>query len=169
MTGVNNITRMLDQRKIPYTAFDLPAEKLGALETARLLGVSPDIVFKTIVVTRSSKGVKPILAIIPGNCETDLKALAYFLNEKKVMVPAQHEAETITGMQAGGISPLGLVNRGFIILLDQSAAGLTEMHISGGQRGLNIRLEVKDLIKLTQARLAPISVRSNADESECIL
>jgi len=165
MAGVNNITRMLDQRKIPYTAFDLPAEKLGAVETARLLGISPDNVFKTIVVTRSSPSAKPVLAIIPGNCETDLKALAFFLRDKKVQLPTQHEAEMITGMQTGGISPLGLVNRGFIILLDQSAAAMTVLHISGGQRGLNIRLAVNDLIKLTGARLAPISIRSN-DESE---
>jgi Cys-tRNA(Pro)/Cys-tRNA(Cys) deacylase len=165
MPGVNNITRMLDQRKIPYIAFDLPTEKLGAAETARLLGIAPDIVFKTIVVTRSSHGAKPVLAIIPGNCETDLKALAFFLKEKKVQLSTQHEAEMITGMQTGGISPLGLINRGFIILLDKSAAALTDMHISGGQRGLNIRLAVNDLIKLTGARLASISIRSNEDES----
>ena len=48
----NNITRLLDQRKIKYTAFELPAEKLGAEVTAEMLGVPPEIVFKTIVVKR---------------------------------------------------------------------------------------------------------------------
>ena len=71
----NNITRLLDSRKISYTAFELPAEKLGALETARHLGVPPEQVFKTIVVAREGKG-KPILAIVPGSGEVDLKALA---------------------------------------------------------------------------------------------
>ena len=71
----NNVTRLLDSRKIPYTAFELPAEKLGAVEVALLLDVPPEQVFKTIVVAREGKG-KPILALTPGPAEVDLKALA---------------------------------------------------------------------------------------------
>ena len=70
----NNITRMLDAKKIPYTAFELPPEKLGAIETARLLGVPLEQVFKTIVVKREGKG-KPILAVVPGTSEVDLKKI----------------------------------------------------------------------------------------------
>ncbi|MDE2107357.1 MAG: hypothetical protein KGL39_59730, partial [Patescibacteria group bacterium] len=71
-------------------------------------------------------------------------------------------------LQAGGISPLALLNKGFQILLDESAARLPEIHISGGQRGLNIRLGVKDLLKLTGARLAPISAPLSEEEEEQI-
>jgi Cys-tRNA(Pro)/Cys-tRNA(Cys) deacylase len=163
---VNNITRLLDQRHIAYSTYELPAEKLGAIETARRIGVSPSIVYKTIVVLRTTPGSKPILAIIPANSQLDLKLLAAFLKEKKVHLPTQREAEVMTGMQAGGISPLGLVNRGFLILLDQTAASRAEMHISGGQRGLSIRLAVKDLVKLTGARMAVISTPSDADDDE---
>ncbi|GAB4537316.1 MAG: aminoacyl-tRNA deacylase [Anaerolineales bacterium] len=154
-----NVTRLLEQRKIPYTAYELPAEKLGARETARLLGVPPEIVFKSIVVVRTGRG-KPILAIVPGDCEVDLKAVAEAVGEKKVRLPTQAEAERLTGLQAGGISPLVLLNRGFQMLLDESAAQHDEIHISGGQRGLNIRLPVDALCKLTGARLAPIAVRA---------
>jgi Cys-tRNA(Pro)/Cys-tRNA(Cys) deacylase len=62
----NNVTRLLDQRKIQYTLFELPAEKLGAELTAEKLGVPPEIVFKTIVVKREGRG-KPILAVVPGH------------------------------------------------------------------------------------------------------
>jgi Cys-tRNA(Pro)/Cys-tRNA(Cys) deacylase len=157
MPVVNNVTRLLDARKVRYTAFELPSEKLGAQETARRLGVDPAQVFKTIVAQRNVPGGKPVLAIIPGNCDLDLKALADFLKEKKMRVPTQREAETLTGLQAGGISPLALINRGFQILLDQSAVEHAEIHVSGGQLGLNIRLPVKDLLMITGARLAPIS------------
>jgi Cys-tRNA(Pro)/Cys-tRNA(Cys) deacylase len=166
MPAINNITRFLDQRHIAYTAFELPPEKLGALETARRLGVPAEIVFKSIVVTRPVPGSKPILAVIPGNNQVDLKALAAFLKEKKIHLPTQREAETLTGMQTGGISPLGLVNHGFLILLDRSAEQYKEIHVSGGQRGLNIRLPVKDLVKLTGARLAVISSPSAEDDGE---
>ncbi len=152
----NNITRLLDARKIPYTAFELPVEKLGAIETARLLNVPPGQVFKTIVVKREGRG-KPILALVPGDAEVDLKLLAKAVDEKKLHLPSEKEAEKLTGLQAGGISPLALLNKGFQVLLDDSARQYPEMHISGGQRGLNIRLPVAALVQLTNARLAPIT------------
>jgi Cys-tRNA(Pro)/Cys-tRNA(Cys) deacylase len=152
----NNVTRLLDARHIPYTAFELPAEKLGAVEAARILGAPRDQVFKTIVVTREAKG-KPILAVVPGPREVDLKALARAGGEKKLVLPTEHEAERLTGLRAGGISPLALINRGFQVIVDASAEAFPEIYISGGQRGLNIRLPVNALIELTGAKLAPIS------------
>ncbi|HEX7433972.1 MAG TPA: YbaK/EbsC family protein [Anaerolineaceae bacterium] len=156
MPQVNNIIRLLEAQKIAYTAFELPAEKLGALETAQMLGVDPSRVFKTIVVTREKPG-KPILAVIPGNQEVDLKLLAQTTGDKKLHLPTEREAETITGLQAGGISPLALINRGFQTWVDQAALAYGQIHISGGQRGLNIRLPVQALVSLTQARTGAIS------------
>jgi Cys-tRNA(Pro)/Cys-tRNA(Cys) deacylase len=91
-----------------------------------------------------------------------LKSLAAFLGEKKVYLPTEREAEQLTGLQVGGISPLALLNKGFQVLLDTAAQNYAEIHVSGGQRGLNIRLPVSDLTKLTNARLAPISRPENA-------
>lgn len=152
----NNVTRMLDARGIPYTVYELPVEKIGALETADLLGVDPGLIFKTIVVMREGKG-KPILAVVPGDKEVDLKALAQAVGEKKVHLSTQREAEKLTGLQAGGISPLALLHRGFQVILDASAEGYSEIHISGGQRGLNLRLPTEALISLMGAKLATIS------------
>ena len=84
MPTVNNLTRMLEAKHIPHTVFELPAEKLGAIETARRLNVPPDVVYKSIVAQRASAGSRPILAVIPGNTRLDVKALAAALNEKKV-------------------------------------------------------------------------------------
>lgn len=156
MTIVNNVTRLLDSRKIPYTAYELPAEKLGALETARLLNLDPATVFKTIVVRREKPG-KLLLAVVPGTSEVDLKLLAAALGEKKVQLPTEREAESLTGLQAGGISPLALINKGFQVVIDSSAQKYTEIHVSGGQRGLNIKLPVTDFAKLTNARFARIT------------
>jgi Cys-tRNA(Pro)/Cys-tRNA(Cys) deacylase len=151
----NNITRMLDAKKIPYTVFELPAVKLSAIETARFLGVPLEQVFKTIVVKREGKG-KPILAIVPGSAGVDLKRLAKAVGEKKLHLPTEQEAEQITGLQAGGISPLALINKGFQVVMDSSAENYKEIHISGGQRGLNIRIPVDGLIKLVKAYLEEI-------------
>jgi Cys-tRNA(Pro)/Cys-tRNA(Cys) deacylase len=163
MTTVNNVTRFLDSRHIRYRAYDLPPEKLGARETAALLGTEAALVFKTIVVTRD-KPRKPLLVVVPGDAVVDLKLVAAALEEKKVYLPTEREAEALTGLQAGGISPLALINKGFSVLLDTSAQNHPEIHVSGGQRGLNIRLAVADLVKLTNARLAPVS-RPEASEA----
>jgi Cys-tRNA(Pro)/Cys-tRNA(Cys) deacylase len=160
MPPVNNITRFLDSQRVAYVAFETPAEKMGARETAEFLHVPLAQVFKTIVVTRD-KPKKPVLAVIPGATVVDLKPLAAFLGEKKVHLPTEREAEQLTGLQAGGISPLALINKGFQVVLDSSVENYSDIHISGGQRGLNIRLPVADLIRLTRARLAAISRAEN--------
>jgi Cys-tRNA(Pro)/Cys-tRNA(Cys) deacylase len=165
MEIVNNITRLLASRKIPYQAFELPAEKYGADETARLLGVEPELVYKTIVITRP-KG-KSILAVIPGPNRVDLKRLANALGEKKVYLPTEREAEELTGLQAGGISPLALLNKGFQVVIDSVAQTRVEIHVSGGQRGLNIRLSVKALADLTHARFANVSI-PDLEESDAV-
>jgi Cys-tRNA(Pro)/Cys-tRNA(Cys) deacylase len=155
MSITTNVTRLLDARKIPHTIFETPTEKLGALETARFLDVEPDSVFKTIVVTRE-KPRKPLLVVVPGPREVDLKLLAAALGEKKVTLPTEREAEALTGLQAGGISPLALINKGFQVVIDSSAQALGEIHVSGGQRGLNIKLPVEALAKLVNARFAEV-------------
>ena len=152
----NNVTRMLDSLKIPYTAFELPPKKLGAIEVAAILEVPADLVYKTIVILREAKG-KPILAVVPGPAEVDLKAVARALGEKKVFLASEREAERITGLQAGGISPLALLNKGFQVVLDVSARDHLEILISGGQRGLDIRLPVDALASLVHSIYAPIS------------
>jgi Cys-tRNA(Pro)/Cys-tRNA(Cys) deacylase len=155
MAVTNNITRFLDAHKVTYAAHELPREKLGAIEAAQAMGVAPDQVFKTIVITREKK--KPILAVIPGPRTVDLKLLASFLAEKKVSLPTEREAEALTGLQAGGISPLALINKGFQVVIDSAAQGFEKIYISGGQRGLDIQLPVTDLAKLTNARFGKIS------------
>jgi Cys-tRNA(Pro)/Cys-tRNA(Cys) deacylase len=156
MTVINNVTRFLDAKKVRYTAFETPAEKLGALETASMLNIPPEQVFKTIVVIRQKPG-KPILAVIPGHAQADLKLIASVLGEKKVNLPTEKEAESLTGLQAGGISPLALINKGFQVILDNSAQKFSEIHVSGGQRGLNLAISPHDLAALTHARFAQIT------------
>ncbi|MBI3152374.1 MAG: aminoacyl-tRNA deacylase [Chloroflexi bacterium] len=155
MATTNNVTRFLDARKVKYTAHEVPAEKLGALEVAQLMGVPAEQVFKTIVTTRE-KG-KPVLTVIPAPRVVDLKLLASFLGEKKMHLPSEREAEQLTGLQAGGISPLALINKGFQVVLDSTAQSFDEIYISGGQRGLDIQLGVADLVKLVNAKIGAVS------------
>jgi Cys-tRNA(Pro)/Cys-tRNA(Cys) deacylase len=78
------------------------------------------------------------------------------IDEKKIFMPTEREAERLTGLQAGGISPLALLNKGFEVIMDSSANNFSAIHISGGQRGLNILLPVDILIKLVNARVGRV-------------
>jgi len=155
MPPVNNITRLLDSKKITYQAFELPVEKLGADETAQWLDIDLELIYKTIVVKRPIG--KPILAVIPGSHRVDLKLLAVEVGEKKVSLPTEKEAEELTGLQAGGISPIALVNKGFQVLIASQARDLPQIHVSGGERGLIIRLPPIELAEITHARFSSIS------------
>lgn len=156
MTVRSNVTRLLEARGVAFQAIELPDdEKRSALEAAQLLGVPEEQVFKTIVLTRPERG-RPILAVVPGPAEVDLKAAALAVEEKKLVLPTQREAERITGLQAGGISALALLGQPFDVLLDEFASAFEEIYVSGGQRGVSIRIGVADFIALTGARLADI-------------
>jgi Cys-tRNA(Pro)/Cys-tRNA(Cys) deacylase len=152
----NNVTRFLDNRNINYKTFVLPRQKLGAEGTAKLLNAPLSIIFKSIVIERKNPG-KPILAVVPGDKEVNLKALAKVVGEKKVSPATQKDAERLTKLQAGGISPLALINRSFEIVIDNSVLNQETVHISGGELGVNIRLRSQDLVDLTRASVAKIS------------
>lgn len=156
MSAINNATRILNAKGIEYTAYVLPPEKIGALEAAELLSVASNLILKTIVALRPGS-YKPVLGVIPGNRDLDLKTLAKVLNEKKIKLATQSQAEEITGLQSGGISPIALIGRGHTIIIDSLASKYPWIYISGGQRGLIIRLSPGDLAAVTDARLAPIS------------
>ncbi len=154
MTIKNNVTRLLDARKIPYTTAEYDGTQFHSADTvARLIGVPAEQVYKTIVVLREDKSRKPLLVMIAAPREIDLRLLAASLGEKKLRVAKHDEAEALTGLQVGGISALALLNKPFEVCLDRPALLLDGIHISGGQRGLDVRLNVQDLISLTKAKV----------------
>ena len=72
-------------------------------------------------------------------------------------LPSEREAEALTSLQAGGISPLALINKGFQVVIDSAAHEFAEIYISGGQRGLDIQLPVTDLVRLVNAKIGLVS------------
>jgi Cys-tRNA(Pro)/Cys-tRNA(Cys) deacylase len=152
----NNVTRLLKNKNIEFNVHLLEKEKHGAKKTAEILGIPSNKVFKSIVIKRTSKG-KKILALVNGESDVDLKKVAKAINEKKVMLVSQNEAESITNLKSGGISPLALINKGFQFLIDERCNNFSTIHISGGERGLNIELNPTDLVSLIGGKIADIS------------
>jgi len=123
-------------------------------EAANALGLDPRSVFKTLI-ARLDDG-RLAVGIVPVTGQLDLKALAKAADARRASMAEAAEAERATGYVLGSISPLGQKKR-LATFLDASAKDLDRLHVSGGRRGLEIALAPADLIRLCQARLAPLA------------
>ncbi len=109
-------------------------------------------VFKTLVTLPDAPQGRPVLVVLPGTQELDLKTLAAAIGEKKMRMASQQEAERLTGLRVGGISALALLAKNWRVFLDASALQYDQFYVSGGQRGLNLRLAPADFVAMTQAK-----------------
>lgn len=144
--------RRLEQQKIAHEVFEFDTSIRSALDVAHVTGVSENEVYKTLVVEQDPPRGKPNLVLMPADSELDLKALAAALGVKKLRMASHADAERQTGLKVGGISPLALLGKGFPVYIDDRALALPRVLLSAGQRGMNVRLAVKDLLALTGAR-----------------
>ncbi|GIM46430.1 Cys-tRNA(Pro)/Cys-tRNA(Cys) deacylase [Collibacillus ludicampi] len=148
--------RILDTLKIPYTLheYDWDEDSLDAVTVAGKLGISPEQIFKTLVVRGDKTGV--FMVCIPGNKKLDLKVLATVSKNKKVEMVPVNDLQALTGYIRGGVSPLGVKKR-YPIYIDESVEDLDPVIISGGRRGLSISLKGADLVRACKATLCPTS------------
>ena len=149
-TPRTNAMRLLDAHKVDNEVFTFSTDIHSAMGVAEAVDLEPDTVYKTLVV-KPLQG-KPLLVMVAGDAQIDLPALAASVGEKKLHMASQRDAEALTGLQAGGISALALLNKGFVICIDRAAQALKQVTISAGQRGVNLRLAVDDLVRVTGAR-----------------
>jgi Cys-tRNA(Pro)/Cys-tRNA(Cys) deacylase len=126
-----------------------------ALEAVEALGIEAGRVFKTIVVGVDGRLG---LAVVPADAEVDLKAVADTLGGRRATVAVAAEAERATGYVLGGISPLG-TRRSLPVVVDESAATWSTIHVSAGRRGLEIELAAADLVAIVGGSLAPVARR----------
>jgi len=143
--------RVLDGRKVAYEVLTFSPHVHSADSVAETLGLPRQEVYKTLVVVRPLG--KPLLVMVPADQELDLKRLARAVGEKKLKMATQREAEALTGLQVGGISALALLNKGFEICILREAQALSHVVVSAGRRGVDLRLPVRDLLRVTGARL----------------
>lgn len=147
--------KLLEGKKIKHEVVPYPDYMRDAEAIAVELGVPAGQVYKTLVVLppgTTGRAAKPLLVMLPADRQLSLKKLAKAVSAKKLQMATHAEAEKMTGLQVGGISALALLNRGFANYLDESARTYEQIFVSAGQRGLDIKLAVTDLIKVTGAR-----------------
>ncbi len=159
-----NAMRALDARHIPYTTFTYPDTIHSAKEVAELLGVSPERVYKTLVVLADAD--RRLLVVTPGDHELDMRRVARAVGTKSARMALQRDAERLTGLKVGGISPLALLDKRFEVYVDDSALAFDDLYINGGQRGVNLCLRAADLIAVTGAQVIAATGAPSEKRSE---
>jgi Cys-tRNA(Pro)/Cys-tRNA(Cys) deacylase len=151
--------KTVKKAKIKYVLHEYahdPKTNAYGLEAAKSLGVNPDQVFKTLVVSISEQNDRLAVGIVPVSKQLDLKALAASAHCKKAVMAKAKMVEKTTGYVIGGISPIGQRKR-LQTFIDISAQKFSTVYVSAGKRGLQIELAPSDLTKLSTARYAHIS------------
>ena len=148
-------TKLLKANKIEFSIHeyehDAHAKSFG-LEAAEKLNLRVEEVFKTLLVTDDKNY---FVAILPVHHQLNLKKVAQAVGAKKLKMSDPKDAERLTGYLVGGISPVGQKKR-LKTVIDQSAASLAKVYVSGGKRGLDIGLKPQDLAKVLSATFADV-------------
>jgi len=150
--AINAIKKSQASFKIHEYIHDELSESYG-LEAAQEMGVPEERVFKTLVVSLDKKEL--FVGIIPVSFMLSMKLIAKAAGAKKASMADKNEVERSTGYVLGGVSPLGQKKR-LKTVIDSSALKWPKIYISAGRRGLEIELNPKDLIKLTNGKIAEI-------------
>lgn len=154
--GKTQAMRLLEERAIAYEEVRFPETIHDAQGVAVHAGLPVGEVFKTLVVVAEGSP-HPALFLLPGDRTLDLKRAARAMGVKRAEMASQAQAERLTGLKVGGISALALTHRRWPVFLDRHAETLATMVVSAGQRGVNLRLRVDDLVATTGAVWADVT------------
>jgi Cys-tRNA(Pro)/Cys-tRNA(Cys) deacylase len=97
------------------------------------------------------------MAVIPGDTELDLKALAAASGDRKIHLVPVKELQKLTGYIRGGVTALA-GKKAYPVYADKSIELFDTISISAGVRGLQILLAPVDYLRVAKATLAAIAL-----------
>jgi Cys-tRNA(Pro)/Cys-tRNA(Cys) deacylase len=150
-----NAARLLDQMGIHYELceYKVDPDDLAAETVAAKIGLPPEQVFKTLAARGDRNGV--CLAVIPGDQELNLKALAAVAGERKIQLVPVKELQALTGYIRGGVTALA-AKRDFPVYVDETIELFDVVSISAGVRGLQILMAPADYLRATRGTIAAL-------------
>jgi Cys-tRNA(Pro)/Cys-tRNA(Cys) deacylase len=164
MPQKTNAARLLDQMGIHYELreYEVDPDDLAAETVAAKIGLPPEQVFKTLVAradrskdrSKDRKGV--VMAVVPGNGELNLKALAAAAGERKIQLVPVKELQALTGYIRGGVTALA-AKRDFPVYVDETIELFDTISISAGIRGLQILITPADYLRATRGTIAALA------------
>jgi Cys-tRNA(Pro)/Cys-tRNA(Cys) deacylase len=151
-----NAMRLLDTAGISYKTFKYEVDKnnLAGEHVARLIGLPPEQVFKTLAARGEKKGI--VIFCIPVNSKVNLKKAAAVIGDKKIEMLHVNDLLAVTGYIRGGCSPVGMKKK-FPTYMDETAILFEEITVSAGLRGCQLRVSRKQLVSFIDANLCDIT------------
>lgn len=153
-----NAARLLDQLGIHYELreYEVDPNDLAAETVAAKIGLPREQVFKTLVARPEGKGDRDaVMAVIPGDQELNLKALATGAGERKIHLVPVKELRALTGYIRGGVTALA-AKRDFPVYVDETIELFDTISISAGMRGLQILIAPADYLSATKGTIAAL-------------
>jgi Cys-tRNA(Pro)/Cys-tRNA(Cys) deacylase len=156
-----NAVRIVESLGTAYqlAAYEVSEEHLDAETVARQLGVSPDIVFKTLVAHDDQNQVA--VFCLPANAELDLKKAARAAKAKRMELINLKDLLPLTGYVRGGCSPIGMKKK-YPVFLDELASLCDKIYVNAGAKGLQIVLAPADLVRICDAQLCDVSKNASS-------
>jgi Cys-tRNA(Pro)/Cys-tRNA(Cys) deacylase len=157
-----NAARLLDQMGIHYELreYEVDANDLAAETVAAKIGLPPEQVFKTLVARGERNGI--VVAVISGDQELNLKALAAAAGERKIQLVPVKELQALTGYIRGGVTALA-AKRDFPVYVDETVELFDVVSISAGVRGLQVLIAPTDYLRATKGTIAALGQPKNRD------
>jgi Cys-tRNA(Pro)/Cys-tRNA(Cys) deacylase len=151
-----NAARLLDSLGILYEVreYEVDPDDLAAESVAMKIGMPPEQVFKTLVARGDKHGV--CFAVVPGDTQLDLKALAHLSGDKKIDTVPLKEVQPLTGYVRGGVTALA-AKKIYPVFADETMELFDVVSISAGVRGAQLIVAPADYIRATGARVGPIA------------
>lgn len=157
-TGVQktNAARLLDRMGIGYELreYEVDPNDLAAETVAAKIGLPAERVFKTLVARGDRNGI--CMAIIPGDQEVNLKALAAAAGERKIQLVPVKELQGLTGYIRGGVTALA-AKRDFPVYVDETIELFDLVSISAGVRGLQMLIAPADYLRATKGQITALA------------
>ena len=151
-----NAARLLDSHGIGYQVreYEVDPEDLAAESVAAKVGLPPEQVFKTLVARGDKHGV--CFAVVPGDQQLDLKALAHLSGDKKIDTVPLKEVQPLTGYIRGGVTALA-AKKAYPVYADETIELFDVVSVSAGMRGAQLLLAPADYLRVTGAKVGPIA------------
>jgi len=155
MPQKTNAVRLLDQMGINYELreYEVDLDDLTAESVAAKVGLPAEQVFKTLVARGDRNGI--CIAVIPGDTEVNLKALANASGDRKIHLVAMKELLSLTGYIRGGVTAFA-GKKDYPVYVDETIELFDVMSVSAGTRGLQILLKPDDYLRVTKGTIAAI-------------
>lgn len=154
-----NAARLLDSLNLKYELreYEVDPDDLSAESVAAKIGLPAEQVFKTLVARGDKNGV--CLAVIPGDMQLDLKALAKLSGDRKIEVVPLKEVQPLTGYIRGGVTALAC-KKDYKVYAEETIELFDVVSVSAGVRGTQIFIAPQDYLTATKAQTGSISKSS---------